>query len=71
MPINKPIILFTNFWDAAFILKKGYILIESKNKTKAIQINFIQQNNSNNYDIDTNYEVYSIALAQPKDTKLQ
>ena len=51
--MNKPVILFTNFWDANKLLNRRYFLFRDEDKLYKVQFNAGK------------YKIYSIALSQP------
>jgi hypothetical protein len=53
--LNKPIILFTNFWDANKLIDRKYFIFSKDDK--AYKVNLI--------DAPLNYNVLSIALTHP------
>ena len=58
--MNKPIIVFTNFWDAEKLIKHKRFLFWRDESLYNVKL----------YDEKCNYTVYSIALAHPKLNKL-
>ena len=55
---TKPIIVFTNFWDANSLIKNRFFLVEHEDKILKINLNKKNENQSN-------FMVYSIALSHP------
>ena len=54
---DKPIILFTSFWDANFLAKEEYFLVENDGQNKLIWID--------------DYSTQSIALMSPEKSKIK
>jgi len=58
---NKSIVLFTNFFDAAYVIQSGVLLFEDQGQAYSYPIIDIQRGKIR----DKNYYLHSIALSQP------
>jgi hypothetical protein len=64
--LNRPVIVFTTFWDADYLVKHRTIFVESANQSKALKINLLMDDSS----VPDNFSVKSIALSSPHIDKL-
>jgi len=60
--INRPIIIFTTFWDANSLVKSRIVMVPSANKNKVLNIRL----NVDDANKAANFSIYSIALSHPK-----
>ncbi len=64
MIVNKPVLLFTTFWKANYLINKGYFF-EKKDKETYYKISLISLK-----DEEINFKIFSIALGIPDIKKL-